>query len=63
MPYTFIFYAGWPNAWAVFNLAKEVWPVEEEFNKELEKGYVDMQAGRTKSAKKVFDDIHKDYDL
>ena len=19
------FYAGWPNAWAVFNLAKEVW--------------------------------------
>ena len=23
------FYAGWPKAWAVFNLAKEVWPVEE----------------------------------
>lgn len=24
------FYAGWPNAWAVFNLAKEVWDVEEK---------------------------------
>ena len=23
------FYAGWPKAWAVFNLAKEVWEVEE----------------------------------
>ena len=23
------FYAGWPKAWAVFNLAKEGWPVEE----------------------------------
>ena len=23
------FYAGWPNAWAVFNLAKEVWEVNE----------------------------------
>lgn len=23
------FYAGWPKAWAVFNLAKEIWPVEE----------------------------------
>ena len=24
------FYAGWPNGWAVFNLAKEVWDVEEK---------------------------------
>ena len=24
------FYAGWPKAWAVFNLAKEVWPETEE---------------------------------
>lgn len=24
------FYAGWPNGWAVFNLAKEVWPIEDE---------------------------------
>lgn len=23
------FYAGWPNGWAVFNLAKEVWDVDE----------------------------------
>ena len=22
--------AGWPNGWAVFNLAKEVWDVEEK---------------------------------
>lgn len=24
------FYAGWPKAWAVFNLAKEVWTEEAE---------------------------------
>lgn len=30
---------------------------EAEFNEELEKGYVDMQAGRTKNAKKAFADI------
>ena len=24
------FYAGWPKAWAVFNLAKEVWDVKED---------------------------------
>ena len=24
------FYAGWPKGWAVFNLAKEVWDVEEK---------------------------------
>ena len=23
------FYAGWPKGWAVFNLAKEVWDVNE----------------------------------
>ena len=23
------FYAGWPVAWAVFNMAKEIWPDEE----------------------------------
>jgi len=23
------FYAGWPVAWAVFNMAKEVWPEEK----------------------------------
>ena len=34
-----------------------------EFNEELEKGYADMQAGRTKNAKKAFADIRKDYGL
>ncbi|WP_222434406.1 type II toxin-antitoxin system RelB/DinJ family antitoxin [Rummeliibacillus sp. SL167] len=34
---------------------------EEEMNRELEKGYVDMLEGRTKSAKAAFADIRKDY--
>ena len=34
---------------------------EEEMNAELEKGYTDMVAGRTKPAKQVFADIRKDY--
>ena len=28
------FYAGWPNAWAVFNMAKEVYSSDEDTNKE-----------------------------
>lgn len=36
---------------------------ETEFNEELEKGYADMQDGRTKSAKEAFADIRKDYKL
>ena len=36
---------------------------EEELNVELEKGYADMKAGRTKSAKAVFEEIRKDYAL
>lgn len=36
---------------------------ETEMNAELEKGYMDMKAGRTKPAKTVFANIHKDYDL
>ena len=36
---------------------------EEELNEELEKGYADVQAGRTKDAKTAFDNIHKDYQL
>ena len=36
---------------------------EAEFNEELEKGYTDIQAGRTKNAKKAFDDIREDYGL
>jgi len=36
---------------------------EEEMNIELEKGYADMKAGRTKLASKAFTDIRKDYNL
>lgn len=36
---------------------------EAEFNAELEKGYADMNAGRTKPAKQAFADIRKDYGL
>lgn len=36
---------------------------EEHMNAELEKGYADKKAGRTKSAKKAFADIRKDYDV
>ena len=36
---------------------------ETEFNEELEKGYSDMQAGRTKNAKKAFADIRNDYGI
>ena len=36
---------------------------EAELNAELEKGYVDMVAGKTKPAKQVFSSIRKDYDL
>ncbi|WP_222433425.1 type II toxin-antitoxin system RelB/DinJ family antitoxin [Rummeliibacillus suwonensis] len=34
---------------------------EEEMNRELEKGYVDMLEGKTESAKAAFADIRKDY--
>lgn len=34
-----------------------------EMDAELEKGYADMKAGRTKSAKSTFADIRKDYGL
>ena len=33
----------------------------EELHAELEKGYADMRAGRTRDAKTVFADIRKDY--
>ena len=36
---------------------------ETEFHEELEKGYADVQAGRTKNVKEVFDAIRKDYGL
>ena len=34
-----------------------------ELSEELEKGYADMKAGRTKPAKEVFDNIRKDYGI
>ena len=36
---------------------------EAELNAELEKGYADIKAGRTKEANAVFADIRKDYNL
>lgn len=36
---------------------------DTEMDAELEKGYADMLAGRTKSVKSAFSDIRKDYDL
>ena len=36
---------------------------EAELNADLEKGYADMAAGRTKPVKQVFTDIRKDYGL
>lgn len=36
---------------------------EEALNKELEKGYADMVAGRTKPARQAFAEIRKDYGL
>ncbi len=35
----------------------------EALDVELEKGYADMQAGRTKSATQVFSDIRRDYNV
>ncbi len=36
---------------------------DAEMDAELDKGYADMKAGRTKSAKSTFSDIRKDYGL
>ena len=36
---------------------------EAELNAELEKGYADMVAGKTKPARQAFSDIRKDYGL
>ena len=36
---------------------------EAALNAELEKGYADIKAGRTRGANAVFADIHKDYNL
>ena len=34
---------------------------DEQLNAELEKGFADIAAGRTRPAKQVFDDIRRDY--
>lgn len=34
---------------------------DDQLNAELEKGFVDIAAGRTRPAKQVFDDIRRDY--
>jgi len=34
---------------------------DEALDAELEKGYADIEAGRTRDAKSVFDDLRKDY--
>ena len=36
---------------------------DAELSEELEKGYTDMKAGKTRPAKAVFADIRKDYKL
>jgi DNA-damage-inducible protein J len=36
---------------------------EDEMNAELNKGYEEAKAGKTKSAQRVFDSIAKDYNL
>ena len=36
---------------------------DAELNAELEKGYADMVAGKTKPARQAFSDIRKDYGL
>ncbi|MDU5587953.1 MAG: type II toxin-antitoxin system RelB/DinJ family antitoxin [Finegoldia magna] len=36
---------------------------ETKLNAELEKGYADIKAGRTREASEVFTDIRKDYNL
>ena len=48
---------------SIWFIACLLYTSEADFNEELEKGYVDMQAGRIKNAKKAFADIRKDYGL
>ena len=36
---------------------------EEQLNAELEKGYADLEAGRTKPAKQAFEELRKEYGL
>jgi len=45
------------------DVKEQVELTEAELKAELEKGYADMAAGRTKPVKQVFTDIRKDYGL
>ena len=36
---------------------------DEQMNAELEKGFADLQAGKTRPAKTVFDELRKEYGL
>ena len=36
---------------------------DEQLNAELEKGFADIAAGRTRPAKQVFEDIRRDYEV
>lgn len=45
------------------DVKEQVELTEAELKAELEKGYADMAAGRTKLVKQVFTDIRKDYGL
>lgn len=36
---------------------------DEQMNAELEKGFADLQAGKTRPAKAVFDELRKEYGL
>ena len=36
---------------------------EEELNRELEKGYADIEAGRTRPAREVFAELRREYGL
>ncbi len=48
------FYAGWPKAWAVFNLAKEVWDVNELQTKEQYQNNIDYEIGEPNPYGKYF---------
>ena len=52
-----------PNNFTYEDLGALIQDAEAQMNAELEKGYADMQAGHTRSAKSVFADIRKDYNL
>lgn len=44
------FYAGWPKAWAAFNLAKEVWTDESDTSSKNENNQLSFQIGEPNTA-------------